>query len=96
MKRLYSSNTSAFKIKPGRRLIFGLGLGKVERPITVFPSSILFQDFNAFKALQNIAFRADLGRALEAAVHGHNVSPSLILQKKRSRKLTLGLIDVKT
>ena len=55
----------------GSELDVRLGLAEALHAIAGFPLATFFQNINALKALQNIAFDDETGGALEAFVLGH-------------------------
>ena len=47
-------------------LFHGLGLGQAQNLVAVFPAVLRLKQVNALKALENVAFLANLAAALEA------------------------------
>ena len=62
---------TACQKRRGGELDVRLGLAEALHAVAGFPLATFFQNINALKALQNIAFDDETGGALEAFVLGH-------------------------
>ena len=70
-KKAGSGKLPAKKNTGGSELDVRLGLAESLHAVAGFPLATFFQNINALKALQNIAFDDETGGALEAFVLGH-------------------------